>query len=122
MTGCASRPRTYDELVIGAREGRPDQQAIYGGTSTHPKYAGRRFELDPQRTVVAIDLDDCVIRTRYDVAVFHRFDNVSQPFEHARDTVEAISQDCQIIYVSARPWFYYPGTRYWLDQHGFPPA
>lgn len=90
--------------------------------STGSKYNGRRFEIDPDRTVIAIDLDDCVIQTNYRVAIFNRFDTISQPCEHARDTIESLAKDYQIIYISARPWFWYPGTRSWLEAHEFPPA
>jgi phosphatidate phosphatase APP1 len=86
------------------------------------KYQGRDFIIDPRRTVILIDIDDCVIDTRYHVASFTRWDHLSKPFPNARETIQSLSQDYQIIYISARPWFWYPGTRDLLRRHGFPEA
>jgi hypothetical protein len=86
------------------------------------KYNGREFVIDPARTVIAIDIDDCIIHTRYHHAIFSRFDNVSKPFPLAAETIRSLSENFQIIYISARPWFWYPGTRDLLQRSGLPEA
>ena len=121
--GCSSKPRTYDRVYMQAPEGESshaDELLIRG--SPVNKYQGRDFIIDPKRTVILIDIDDCVIDTRYHVASFTRWDHVSQPFPNAVETIQMLSRDYQIIYISARPWFWYPGTRDLLRRHGFPEA
>lgn len=120
---CSSNPRTYDRVYMQSPEGGSQHlpDLLIRGSPVD-KYHGRDFVVDPKRTVILIDIDDCIIDTEYRVASFTRWDHLSKPFPHASETIQLLSKDYQIIYISARPWFWYPGTRDLLGRNGFPEA
>src|SRR5205807_95989 len=74
------------------------------------------------RTIIAVDIDECLMDTKYSSAIFYHDDRVSQPFPHASDAMRVLVRDCDLFYISARPRYYYEQTVKWLKRYNFPDA
>lgn len=92
-------------------------------------YRGRRitgegviYRWSPDRTIVCVDIDDCISRTSYSDLFVTRFDANSQPLEKSVPVLRRLATQYQIMYISARPRFLTQKTRFWLDDNGFPPG
>ena len=83
---------------------------------------GRIFHWDPNRTIVAVDVDDTISHTDYSGLFITRFDTTSPAFAHSPRVVQEMARRYHIIYVSARPRWLMEKTRIWLDRAGFPPG
>ncbi len=80
------------------------------------------FEWDEEKVAIAVDIDDTIARTDYDDLVFDERDDDSDPIKSARRTLRRLSQDFQILYLTARPRFMLDKTRDWLEEEEFPPG
>lgn len=81
---------------------------------------GRVFYFDPNKTIIAVDMDETVSRTNYSDLFIADLDRHSAPIDGAAAALTRLSKDYHIIYTSARPRFLNDKTREWLADHGFP--
>jgi hypothetical protein len=92
-------------------------------TTVHGKSiraAGRVFNWDNQRTVIAVDIDETLSITDYLDLIFTAHDGGSRPIRGAVETMNALARDFNIAYVTSRPRFMLERTRQWLHETGFP--
>jgi hypothetical protein len=83
---------------------------------------GQIFRWREDRVIVAVDVDYCIVQTNYVRLLFGKHIPVSPPFPGARDVLTALSENYQILYLTARPRAMLNRTRDWLDHYGFPPG
>ena len=104
---------------------RPDQR-VFGVTLKHDGWwhqqPGRIFHWRPDRTIVAVDLDETVSATQYRTLLFADEDDKSIPVEGSAAALTRLAADCQIVYITGRPRFLWEKTQRWLERHGFPPG
>jgi len=81
---------------------------------------GRVFHWTPDRTIVAVDIDETVSDTSYRVLLLHDEDNKSDPLADSSATLSQLARDFQVVYLTGRPRFLWEKTRRWLDRHEFP--
>jgi hypothetical protein len=70
--------------------------------------------------IVGCDIDSTISQTSLESLFFDRVDEKSTPIPDSPETLEEISRDFQILYVTARPRFTLDKTRLWLEQNGYP--
>lgn len=88
----------------------------------HLQATGRIFYWQPNRVIVAVDMDYCVAHTNYVRLLFGRHIPVSPPFDGAREVIAELSRNYQILYFTARPRSMLNRTRRWLEHYQFPPG
>jgi len=81
---------------------------------------GAIYTWDKDRIILAVDVDGTLAETDYDDLILGRRDVESQPLPHAQQTLEKLSADFHILYLTARPHYYVQKTRRWLKDCGFP--
>lgn len=110
-------------VVLEDEEDRPLSYQAHtraGGKSLES--AGRIFQWDPDRVILAVDIDYCIVRTNYVRLLFGRHIPVSPPFPEAREVLAELSKEYQILYLTARPRSMLDRTREWLEHYAFPPG
>lgn len=85
------------------------------------KHTGRIFHWRPDRTIVAVDIDETVSATEYR-ALLLKDDDTSSPITGSDTTLKRLANDCQVVYITGRPRFLWEKTQRWLDRNGFPPG
>jgi hypothetical protein len=83
---------------------------------------GRVFEWSEKKIGIAVDIDNTISRTDYDDLVLEERDEDSHPIKSARRALRRLSEDFQILYLTARPRFLLDKTREWLEENEFPPG
>jgi hypothetical protein len=91
------------------------------GNTHEPSDTATFFGWDPNRTAVAIDLDECISQTRY-INLIWGDGLASHPVEGSPEALQSIARNYQLLYYSARPRFMIRQTHKWLDKYGFPPG
>lgn len=81
---------------------------------------GTVFVWPADRPVVVFDLDDTLLKSKYAGMVFQLKDS-SPPMPLARETVEELSRDYSIVYLTVRARVFREMTRTWLAKHEFLP-
>jgi len=81
---------------------------------------GAIYTWDKDRIMLAVDVDGTLAETDYEDLILDRRDIESQPLPHAQQTLEKLSADFQVLYLTARPQYYIEKTRRWLRDCGFP--
>ncbi len=82
---------------------------------------GRVFAWDPERVVIAVDIDDTIAHTkRRGLLEPDRADDLTTAFPHAAEVLSDLARDFQIVYLTGRPRFLLETTREWLRAHDFP--
>jgi hypothetical protein len=81
---------------------------------------GAVYTWDPNRIILAVDVDGTLAQTDYDDLILGRRDVGSQPLPYAQQTLDQLSADFHILYLTARPQYYVEKTRRWLKDCGFP--
>jgi hypothetical protein len=82
---------------------------------------GRVYVWEADKPIVAIDIDETVIRSNYASLVLDPFDK-SPPMPQSRPVIERLSERYGIVYISARARLFRDKTQHWLDEHGYPPG
>lgn len=85
------------------------------------KHTGRIFHWRPDRTIVAVDIDETVSATLYR-ALLLKEDDTSRPITGSDAALNRLAEDCQVVYITGRPRFLWEKTQRWLDRNGFPPG
>lgn len=101
----------------------PDEiraEATYSGNRMEG--AARLFHWTDRKIAVCIDIDDTISRTDLDDVLLDEEDDDSKPLRHSRETLQYLSEDYHIFYLTARPSFLLEKTRNWLSSRGFPAA
>lgn len=94
--------------------------------SAHVECSGERtsegtvFVWPADRPVVVFDLDDTLLKAKYAGMVFCLKDS-SPPMPLAQETVEELSKDYSIVYLTVRARVFRDMTRTWLAKHEFLP-
>lgn len=81
---------------------------------------GSVFEWQATKTIIAVDIDETICATNYSSMLLKKRDRISEPLPRAVETLNAISKDYHILYITARPRFLLDTTRLWLKHRGFP--
>lgn len=116
QSGCA-------QVMLNASGDRPTSfQARADVRGQALEASGRIFYWEPHRVIVAVDMDHCIARTNYLRLLFGKHIPVSPPFDGAREVIEGLSKDYQILYLTVRPRSMLDRTRDWLEHYGFPPG
>lgn len=79
------------------------------------------FVWDPNRTAVAIDLDETICVSKY-LNLIWGDGMESQPLPGAAEAIQTLAKDYHIVYWSARPHYMVERTRNWLAKNDFPPG
>ncbi len=74
------------------------------------------------RPIIAVDIDNTISRTDYDELILREESPDSKPIVGSRETLESLSSDFHIAYVTSRPWILLEKTRRWLAEHRYPPG
>lgn len=82
----------------------------------------RVFRWRTDRVIIVIDIDDTISNTDLDDVLFDEEDDDSKPLRHSREALRALSEDYEILYLTARPSFLLGKTRLWLKDREFPAA
>ncbi len=82
---------------------------------------GRVFVWPAGRPVIAIDLDETVVESRYIDMIFTLKDP-SKPVPHSRDGIAQLTDHYGIIYLSTRPRLFRDMSLDWLNRHDYPVA
>jgi hypothetical protein len=82
---------------------------------------GRVFTWDKDRVIIVVDIDHTIEQTNYKGLLRSpNSEDDSDPIKHSVETLKALAQDFQIVYLTGRPRFLIDKTRMWLRQEGFP--
>ena len=81
---------------------------------------GQVLVWEPGRPIVVCDIDGTISDTDYQTLVFKQEDRGSEPLPDAAETLQKLSKQYNILFITARPVFLRDKTRQWLQQHGFP--
>lgn len=81
---------------------------------------GRIYHWRGTRVIVAVDVDYVIAQTNYVRLLFGKHIPVSPPFPNAREVLVGLSNDYQLLYLTARPRVMLPRTRQWLEYYRFP--
>jgi hypothetical protein len=101
-----------DPLTVAVGRATVGGRAIEG--------ASRVFRWTPDRTAIAVDIDGTVVKTDYDELLFAAFDKDSIPLPGARETLQRLAGEFDIVYLTSRPRFLLEKTRRFLDAKGYP--
>lgn len=82
---------------------------------------GRVFHWKPDRTIVAVDIDETVSDTQYRALLLTDHDT-SRPIQGSDTALTKLADQCQVVYITGRPRFLWDKTQTWLDRNGFPPG
>lgn len=80
---------------------------------------GHVFVWPESRPLVAIDIDETVIRSQYLSLLFDRHDQ-SPPMPHSQRVIKRLAQQYGVIYISARARLFRDKTRQWLSRYDYP--
>ncbi|HUW83161.1 MAG TPA: hypothetical protein VMZ31_10230 [Phycisphaerae bacterium] len=97
---------------------RFEATALVDGRTTQA--GGAIYTWDKERIILAVDVDGTLAQTDYDDLILGRRDAGSQPLPDAQQTLDQLSADFHILYLTARPQYYVEKTRRWLKDCGFP--
>lgn len=82
---------------------------------------GRIYTWDKNRVIIAVDIDHTIGRTDYEALLSSTSqEDGSDPIKNSVETLKALAQDFQIVYLTGRPRFLIDKTRMWLRHEGFP--
>ncbi len=84
-------------------------------------HTGRVFHWRPDRTIVAVDIDETVSATQYRLLLLTD-DDTSRPLSGSDAALTQLADHCQIVYITGRPRFLWEKTQRWLERNGFPPG
>ncbi|HKQ48028.1 MAG TPA: hypothetical protein VJZ71_08170 [Phycisphaerae bacterium] len=79
------------------------------------------FGWDPNRTAIAVDVDETISLTNY-LNVIWGDGLVSRPVKGSPEALRSLAKNYQLLYYSARPRFMIRRTHEWLEKYGFPPG
>jgi len=96
-----------------------DFEVTYRHEGRKHKRTGRIFHWKPDRTIVAVDIDETVSDTQYR-ALLLTDEDTSRPLEGSDQALTRLADHCQIVYITGRPRFLWEKTQRWLDRNGFP--
>ncbi len=77
---------------------------------------------EPDRVILAVDIDHTVSQTDYADLLTDGLDTESQPHAGAMESLARLQKDYQLLYITARPRILLEKTRAWLRHNGFPDA
>jgi hypothetical protein len=83
---------------------------------------GTIFTWKENRPILAVDIDNTICKTEYEDLIFKTQDVESSPIPGSRETLNSLSRDFYIAYVTARPQIYLERTRWWLNNNHFAPG
>jgi hypothetical protein len=83
---------------------------------------GRVFRLDPDRVGIVVDIDHTLADTRYRTLLGSTGEEDSAVLPGAVETLHALSNEYNIVYLTSRPRYLIDKTRAWLHARGFPPG
>lgn len=114
-SGCQSSEKSsrWNAVDTGRPAAGQRQQPEYL-TSTAPARTGA----SPRRVTIVVDIDETISATDY-AGFFGLRENNSHPYDHAREVLNRLSGDFDIIYLTARPQWLFAETRAWLREAGF---
>lgn len=116
MGGCGKTPTITDSSPVQRQtNGAPTtQQADESDKRT------RVTTKDRSRVGIVVDVDETISVTDYRGLIFGFREDRSTSLENARDVLTRLSEDFEIIYLTARPQRLFTATRTWLLKQGFP--
>jgi hypothetical protein len=94
-----------------------DARSVVAGAELQS--AGRVFEWDERRVVIAVDIDHTIERTEYKELLSDEEDG-SDPVKRSVETLNNLARDFHIVYLTGRPRFLLEKTRAWLREREFP--
>lgn len=86
------------------------------------KSQGEVLSWERDRTIVVCDIDGTVSDTDRRTLVFDHQDTGSRPLPNAPETLQSLSEQYNLLFLTGRPVFLYAKTHEWLGDHGFPMA
>lgn len=106
------------EATINGHHETYEAAAVYKGRLLGG--SGRLFTWQPGRTVIAVDIDDTISKTKYSDLFVSSLDRVSPSIEGSAPTLRKLAARFHIVYISARPAWLTEKSRQWLDANGYP--
>jgi hypothetical protein len=97
-----------------------EAQADLGGRSLRSE--AQALSWQPHRTMIVCDIDGTVSQTDVYTLVVDHWDTGSLPLPEAPETLRALAERYNILFLTGRPLAWRAKTVKWLDDHGFPAA
>lgn len=116
--------KTDDDGRASIKSRVSPQATSYEAAAQHGRQefraTGRVFAWDPQRVVIAVDLDQTIERTEYKALLLDSKADDSDPLKRSVAALRGLGPDFHIVYLTGRPRFLLEKTRAWLRERGFP--
>ncbi len=113
------------QAIVTVADLRGTPQAFLAKASAGGKVleaGGRIFHWPANRVGIAVDIDHTISQTDYRRLIVKERVEVSPPIPGARETLNELAREYNILYLTGRPRFLIEKTRGWLDHYGFPPG
>jgi len=103
----------------------PDQHcarfaAIASVRNHDVKAQGQLFRWTRDQTIIVVDIDGTISDTKYDDLLLEHRDDESVPIALSQKTLNQLSEDFFIVYLTARTRLLAEKTRCWLTEHDYP--
>ncbi len=82
--------------------------------------AGEVVTWNRRRVIIAVDVDHTIAQTDYKELLLDKDEDEISPLKRSVKTLNTLTQDYHVLYLTARPRFLRDKTRAWLREKGFP--
>lgn len=120
LTDEDGRVHVTRSLPGGATPRIVEARAVVG--RNHLRESGPIHLWDPDRVIVAVDVDKTLSDTDWEALLLDHVDTESRPLPGSVRALQELSNDYYLLYVTNRPTFLRAKTRRWLELHGYPKA